>query len=179
MLHYEHVFGNVFEKRGKVNVVEYWWNTIVKISTWSSICYRYWQWIHWMPKTKEKAPINLHFTCQLTCIYETLKSNISEAYKVQVDCFKESESDSYDKNDMKERVNDLVRLHEAMQEQLKTESYLEQIQIPTLVPDKWSRMYCSEYLNVFEYLVWTSHEIKKVGGILAKPAPKKKKSYHH
>ena len=67
---------------------------------------------------------------------ETLKSNISEAYKVQVDCFKESESDSYDKNDMKERVNDLVRLHEAMQEQLKTESYLEQIQIPTLVPDK-------------------------------------------
>ena len=67
---------------------------------------------------------------------KTLKSNISEAYKVQVDCFKESESDSYDKNDMKERVNDLVRLHEAMQEQLKTESYLEQIQIPTLVPDK-------------------------------------------
>ena len=67
---------------------------------------------------------------------ETLKSNISEVYKVQVDCFKESESDSYDKNDMKERVNDLVRLHEAMQEQLKTESYLEQIQIPTLVPDK-------------------------------------------
>ena len=88
MLHYEHVFGNVFEKREKVNVVEYWWNTIVKISTWSSICYRYWQWIHWMAKTKEKAPINLHFTCQLTCIYETLKSNISEAYKVQVDCFK-------------------------------------------------------------------------------------------
>ena len=31
----------------------------------------------------------------------TLKSNISEAYKVQVDCLKDSESDSYDKNDMK------------------------------------------------------------------------------
>ena len=31
----------------------------------------------------------------------------------------------------------------------------------------------SEYFNVFEYLVWTSHEIKKVGGILAKPDPKK------
>ena len=72
----------------------------------------------------------------LHAFIKTLKSNISEAYKVQVDCFKESESDSYDKNDMKERVNDLVRLHEAMQEQLKTESYLEQIQIPTLVPDK-------------------------------------------
>ena len=34
-------------------------------------------------------------------------------------------------------------------------------------------MYCSEYFIVFEYLVWTSHEIKKVSGIVAKPAPKK------
>ena len=46
---------------------------------------------------------------------KTLKCNISEAYKVQVDCLKDSESDSYDKNDMKEKVNNLVRLHEAMQ----------------------------------------------------------------
>ena len=45
---------------------------------------------------------------------KTLKSNISEANKVQVDC---SESDSYDKNDMKEKVNGLVRLREAMQEE--------------------------------------------------------------
>ena len=37
-------------------------------------------------------------------------------------------------------------------------------------------MYCSEYFNVFEYLVPTSHEIKKVGGILAKPVPKKGKT---
>ena len=43
---------------------------------------------------------------------------------------------------MKEKVNDLVRLHTAMQEKLKTASYTEQIQILTLVPDKWSRMYC-------------------------------------
>ena len=84
---------------------------------------------------------------------KTLKSNVSEAYKVQVDCLKDSESDSYDKNDMKEKVNDLVRLHEAMQEKLKTASYSEPIQILTLVPDKWSRMYCSEYFNVFEYFV--------------------------
>ena len=48
-----------------------------------------------------------------------LKSNISEAYKVQVDCLKDSESDSYDKSDMKEKVNNLVRLHKAMQEKLK------------------------------------------------------------
>ena len=73
---------------------------------------------------------------------KTLKSNVSEAYKVQGDCLKNSESDSYDKNDMKEKVNDLVRLHEAMQEKLKAASYSEQIQILTLVPGKWSQMYC-------------------------------------
>ena len=74
---------------------------------------------------------------------------------------------------MKGKVHDLVRLEKAMQERLKTSSYSEQIQIITLVTAKWSRMYCSEYFNV---LVWTSHEIKKVGGILAKPSPKKGKT---
>ena len=63
-----------------------------------------------------------------------------------------SESDSYDKNDMQKKVNVLVRLHEAMQEKSKT-AYSEPIQILTLVPDKWSRMYCSEYFNILEYLV--------------------------
>ena len=63
-----------------------------------------------------------------------------------------------------------------MQEKLKTESFSEQIQILTLVTDKWFRMYRSEYFNVFEYLVWTSHEVKKVGEILAKPVPKKGKT---
>ena len=33
---------------------------------------------------------------------KTLKSNISEAHKVQVDCLKDSESDFYDENDIKE-----------------------------------------------------------------------------
>ena len=47
---------------------------------------------------------------------KTLKSGISEAYKVQVDCLKDSESDSYDKNYMKEKVNELARLHKAMQD---------------------------------------------------------------
>ena len=37
-------------------------------------------------------------------------------------------------------------------------------------------MYCSEYFNIFEYLVYTSHELKKEGEILAKPAPKKGKA---
>ena len=54
---------------------------------------------------------------------------------------------------MKEKADDLVRLHEAMEEKLKTASYSEQIQILNLVSDKWSRMYCPEYFNVFKYLV--------------------------
>ena len=77
---------------------------------------------------------------------------------------------------MQEKVIVLVRLHEAMQEKLKTAAYSEPVLILTLVPDKWSRIYSSEYFNIFEYLVWTSHEIKKVGEILAKPAPKKWKT---
>ena len=36
-------------------------------------------------------------------------------------------------------------------------------------------MYCSKNFNILEKLVWPSHEIKKVGGILAKPAPIKGK----
>ena len=63
-----------------------------------------------------------------------------------------------------------------MQEKLKTASYSEPVQILTLVPDQWYRMYCWEYFNVFEYLVWTSHEIKKVGRILELPAPEKGKT---
>ena len=72
---------------------------------------------------------------------------------MQVDCLNNSEPDSHDKNDMQEKVNALVRLHEAMQEKLKTASYSERIQILTSVADQWSRMYCSEYFNIFEYLV--------------------------
>ena len=74
----------------------------------------------------------------LHAFMKILKSNISEAYKVQVDRLKDSETDFCDKNDMKEKVNDLVRLHEVMQEKLKIASYSEQIQILILAPDKWS-----------------------------------------
>ena len=58
-----------------------------------------------------------------------------------------------DKNDMPKKVNVLVRLHEVMQEKLKTASHSEPIQILTLVPDKWSQMYCSEYFSILEYHV--------------------------
>ena len=64
-----------------------------------------------------------------------------------------SGSDSYDKNGMQEKVNVLVRLHEAMQEKLKAASYSESIESLTLVLNKWSQMYCSEYFIKFEYLV--------------------------
>ena len=80
-----------------------------------------------MSNTKEKAPVNWHFTCQVHAFTKALRSNISEVYKLQVDFLKDWESESYDKNDMKEKVNDLVRLHKAMQEKLKTALYSEQI----------------------------------------------------
>ena len=105
-------------------------------------------------QTQTKKPQSIGISpISLNAFMKTLKNNISEAYKVQVGCLKDSKSGSYNKNDTKEKVNDLVRLHKAMQEKLKTASYSEQIQILTLVPDKWSRIYCSEYFNVFEYLV--------------------------
>ena len=84
---------------------------------------------------------------------KTSKSNISKAYEVLVDSLKDSEPDSYEENDMKEKANDLVRFYKVIQEKIKTASYSEQIQILTLVLDKWSQMYCSEYFNVFEYLI--------------------------
>ena len=72
-----------------------------------------------------------------------------------------SESDSYDKNYMQKKVNVLVRFHEAMQEKSKTASYSEPVQILTLVPDKWSQMYCSEYFNILEYLFELHMKSKK------------------
>ena len=66
---------------------------------------------------------------------------------------KDSEPDSYDTNDMKEKVNDLVRLHETMQEKLKIASHSEQIQIINSFSDKWPRMCSPEYFNVIEYRV--------------------------
>ena len=72
-----------------------------------------------------------------------------------------SESDPDDKNDMQKKVNILVRLHGAMQEKSKTASNSEPIQILTLVPYKWSRMYCSEYFNILEYLFELPIKLKK------------------
>ena len=54
------------------------------------------------------SPVSSH------AFMKTLNSDISEACKEPFDCLKDSESDSCDKNDMKENENDLVRLHKAM-----------------------------------------------------------------
>ena len=45
----------------------------------------------------------------------------------------------------------------------------------TIAPDSWSRQNCAEHFNVSEYLVRTARELKKVKGILAKPAQKQGK----
>ena len=49
----------------------------------------------------------------LDTFMKTLKNDISEAYNVQFDCLKDKDSDSYDKNSRKGKVNDLIRLREA------------------------------------------------------------------
>ena len=63
---------------------------------------------------------------------------------------------------MKEKVNDLVRLHEAMQQKLEAASYSEQIEILTLVSDKWSEIDCWEYFNKWnqKWNEMKSNEIK-------------------
>ena len=97
--------------------------------------------------TKENAPINWHFVCHFTWIYENFKEKYFKSIQSTSWLLENLESDSYDKNDMKQKVNDLVRLYKAMQEKWKTGSHSEQIQILTLLHDKWSRMYCSEYFK--------------------------------
>ena len=76
-----------------------------------------------MSNTKEKAPVIWHFTCQFTRIYENFKEQYFRSIQSTSLLFENSESDSYDKSDMKEKVNDLVRLHKAMQGNLKSATY--------------------------------------------------------
>ena len=47
-------------------------------------------------------------SASLHAYLKTLKRDIPEAYKVQVDCLKDSESDTYDKKDMKNKVNQVA-----------------------------------------------------------------------
>ena len=61
---------------------------------------------------------------------------------------------------------------------MKTALYSENIQILTLIPDKWSQEYASKQFDVSKYLIKdeTARELKKVGEILAKSAPKNGKT---
>ena len=88
-----------------------------------------------MSNSKEKAPINWHLTCQLTGIYEKFKEQRFRNIQSTRWLCDNPDPDSHDKNVLKVKVNDLVRLHKTMQEKLKTASYSEQIQILTLVHD--------------------------------------------
>ena len=85
-----------------------------------------------MSNTKEKTRINWHFTCQLTRIYENFKERYFRSIHSTSYLLENSELESYDTKDMKEKVNILVRLLKAMEEKLKTASHSEQIQILTL-----------------------------------------------
>ena len=120
------VVGQLFCRQSKAKFLLeidqlYWW------SRWISICRDIDSEFTQFQTPRKKIQLIVISSVTLHAFMKTLKSSISEAYEVQVGCLKDSESDSYDKNDMKEKVNDLVRLHEAMQEKLITASYSEQI----------------------------------------------------
>ena len=92
---------------------------------------------------------------------------------------KDSESDSYDKNDMKEKVNDLIWLQKAMQEELKTGPYSEQIQILTWYLINCLKCNVEDTLMSLNTLFELHMKSKILGEILAKSDPKKEKNYHH
>ena len=106
-------------------------------------------------------PVNIHGFAQhsdapntkgkLKKFLNVCKENISAAYNVS-DMEIEESFPIYDR-DTKNKVEELDRLHSAMTEKLITASNTEKLQILTLVPDSWSRKYCSECFGVSQYLV--------------------------
>ena len=82
----------------------------------------------------------------------------------------------FNKSDAQWKAAELEWLHDVMREKLKTALYAEKILILTLIPDKWSQEYALKQFDVSEYLIQAVRELKKVGGILAKPAPENGKT---
>ena len=131
------------------------------------------------------SPVNLHGALQhsratsakqiLDKVVDKYTSTIAEAYNVSKDVLDTSDSVFEESDEWK--AAELERLHNVMREKLKTASYPEKIEILTLIPDKWSRDYASKQFDVGEYLIRAARESKKVGGILAKHAPKKVKDF--
>ena len=105
---------------------------------------------------------------------EVLKTSLSDANVVSTDQLASSESVNVI-SETEQNASELDHLHSLMKEKLTTAMYSEKIQILTLEADLWSPQYCAEHFNVSEYLVRTARELKKVKGILAKPAQKQGK----
>ena len=57
--------------------------------------------------------INWHFTCQLARIYENFREQYFKSIQ-NTSRLKDSQLDSYDKYDVKEKLNDLVKFCKAM-----------------------------------------------------------------
>ena len=81
--------------------------------------------------------------------------------------------DRYTKN----KAEELDRMHAAVKKKLVTASNTEKLQILTLVPDSWSRKYCSEYFRVSEYLIRSERELKQRKGYLHSLPTKKVKQW--
>ena len=101
------------------------------------------------------------------------KKNISAAHVSDIEI--EEPSAIYDRY-TKNKAEELDRMHAAMKEKLVTASNTEKLQILTLVPDSWSRKYCSEYFGVSGYIIPSARELKQRKGILAQPSQKKGKA---
>ena len=98
-------------------------------------------------------------------VLNVYKENISAAYNIS-DIEIEEPPPICD-SDTKNKFDELDRLHVAMKEKLVIASNAEKLQILTLVPDSWSRKYCSEYFGVSEYLIRSARELKQRKEILA------------
>ena len=96
---------------------------------------------------KRKGVIFLSFRCK----FDASMLYISAAYDVS-DIETEEPPPIYDR-DTTNKAEELDRLHAAMKENLVTASNTEKVQILTLVPDSWSRKYCSEYFEASEHLI--------------------------
>ena len=132
------------------------------------------------------SPVNLHSVPQhsrtgsakqkLEKVIDVYKSSLAEAYNVKEDDICDNSDTMIDDSDIQFKSAELDRLHDLMREKLKIVPYPRKIQILTLVPDKWSRELAAKQFGVSEYLIRTARDLKKVGGILAMPEPKRGKS---
>ena len=120
------------------------------------------------------SPVNIHGVVQ-----HSRASNAKSKFKKVLNVYKEDIFAAYVSDieikepppiydrDTKNKAEELDRLHAAMKEKLVTASNTEKLQILTLVPDSWSRKYCSEYCGVSEYLIRSARELKQRKSMLA------------